>query len=161
MTQRAWSVNGLAAELGLDRRTVAKRLALATPHSVAPDGSPRWLLPEAIRVLFAIQDDRRRIDFDEARQRKVAAEAQLAELELARQRGEVVAIEDVGVELERCYSAVRNRLMAMPPKLAPLLCPEDPAVAQRLLEAAVVQALAELSEAEPDDPEYQAAAVAR
>ncbi|HEX2526912.1 MAG TPA: hypothetical protein VHL31_11540 [Geminicoccus sp.] len=154
MTQRAWSVNGLAAELGLDRRTVAKRLALATPHSVAPDGSPRWLLPEAVKALFAIQDDRRRIDFDEARQRKVAAEAQLAELELARQRGEVVAIEDVGVELEQRYAAVRARLMAMPPKLAPLLCPDEPATAQSMIEAAVVEALAELSERELDGLEH-------
>jgi hypothetical protein len=145
MTPQAWSVNGLATELGLDRRTVAKRLAPVTPHSLAADGSPRWRLNDAIKVLFTIQDDRRRIDLDEARQRKLAAEAQLAELDLARQQGQVVAIEDVGVELERCYSAVRSRLMAIPPKLAPLLCPDDPATAQSMIEAVVIEALAELS----------------
>ena len=151
MTPQAWSVNGLATELGLDRRTVAKRLALVTPHSLASDGSPRWRLNDAIKALFEIGGSRQRIDLDEARQRKLAAEAQLAELELARQQGLVVAIEDVGVELERCYSAVRSRLMAMPPKLAPLLCPDDPATAQTMIEAVVIEALTELSEGAGDE----------
>jgi hypothetical protein len=62
-------------------------------------------------------------------------------------------VEDVGVELERRYSAVRKRLMAMPPKLAPLLCPEEPAVAQAMIEAAVIEALAELSEGGTDRPD--------
>jgi len=152
MTPKAWSVSGLATELGLDRRTVAKRLAHAPPHSLAPDGSPRWRLNDALRALFDVEDGRRtRIDIDEARQRKTAAEARLAELELARQEGEVVAVEDVGIEVERRYAAVRARLMALPPKLAPMLCPEEPTLAQAMIEAAVIEALAELSEGGADD----------
>ena len=151
MTPQVWSVNALATELGLDRRTVGKRLALTTPHSMAADGSPRWRLNDAVQALFDIKSRQQHVDLNEARRRKASAEAQLAELELARQQGQVVAVEDVGVELERCYSAVRARLMAIPPKLAPLLCPDDPATAQGMIETAVVEALAELSEGPADE----------
>jgi hypothetical protein len=41
--------------------------------------------------------------------------------------------------------------MAMPPKLAPLLCPDDPATAQTMIEAVVIEALTELSEGAGDE----------
>ncbi len=63
----------------------------------------------------------------------------------------MVAVEDVGIELERRYAAVRARLMALPAKLAPVLCPEDPMTALAQIEAAVIEALAELSAGGTDD----------
>ncbi len=39
MTQRLWSINALATELGMDRRTVAKKLAAVRPSGLL-NGSP-------------------------------------------------------------------------------------------------------------------------
>jgi hypothetical protein len=87
----------------------------------------------------------------------IAAEARLAELELARQEGEVSRSEDASIKLERCYAAVRGRLMALPPKLAPVLCLEDLMTALAQIEAAVIAALAELSDGGADDPDLSRA----
>lgn len=53
MTSKLWSINGLATELGMDRRTVAARL-----RNVPPDGrlkgSPAWYLPTALDAIKGI-----------------------------------------------------------------------------------------------------------
>jgi hypothetical protein len=63
MTQKLWSINGLATELNMDRRTVAKKLAAVRPSGLL-NGSPAWHLTVALE---AIQGRRRRHD-DEDRQ---------------------------------------------------------------------------------------------
>ena len=40
MTQKLWSINGLATELNMDRRTVAKKLAAVRPSVRAPERQP-------------------------------------------------------------------------------------------------------------------------
>jgi len=50
MTRKKWSVNGLATELVVDRRTIARRLARVTPAGDGPSGPLFWLL-DAVRVL--------------------------------------------------------------------------------------------------------------
>jgi hypothetical protein len=52
MSRTSWSVNGLAKEFGLDRRTVAKRLEGVIPVDLGPDGSPRWALADAAPALL-------------------------------------------------------------------------------------------------------------
>jgi hypothetical protein len=87
-------------------------------------------------------------DYEPDRARAVArraeAEASIAELKLAQMQGEFIPISDVERELERAFTAVRARLLAIPPKLAPILAPENPARARSLLEGAVLETLAEL-----------------
>jgi hypothetical protein len=95
----------------------------------------------------ALEDDReqdREPDRAKAEARRAEAEASLAELKLARLRGELVPVNEVGVELGRVFASVRARLLAIPPKLAPIISPEDPAKARTLLDATVLEALAEL-----------------
>ena len=53
-------------------------------------------------------------DLNEERARKVAAEAQLAEMELAKARREFVAVADVASAWGEVLSAVRGRLLSMP-----------------------------------------------
>ena len=50
MTKRLWSVNGLATELGRDRRTVASALA-DVPEDGTLHGHKAWHLTTALRVL--------------------------------------------------------------------------------------------------------------
>jgi phage terminase Nu1 subunit (DNA packaging protein) len=94
----------------------------------------------------AVADDEPGYEPDRTRAeaRRAEAEASIAELKLAQMRGELIPICDVERELERAFTAVRARLLAIPPKLAPVLSPEKPARARMLLEQAVLETLAEL-----------------
>jgi len=85
-------------------------------------------------------------DLEEARRRREAAEAALKEIELAKARGEVVEIEAVADIVGDDYSRVRARLIAIPPKLAPLVHrAESVAEIREYLDDGVREALAELS----------------
>jgi phage terminase Nu1 subunit (DNA packaging protein) len=104
----------------------------------------------------ALADDReqdREPDRARAEARRAEAEASLAELKLARLRGELASASDFEAELERAFTAVRARLLAIPPKLAPILSAENPAKTRALLDAAVLEALAELQALGDDEDE--------
>ena len=86
-------------------------------------------------------------DFGEkrdARARKTEAEADMAEIELAKIKSELVAIEDVMPEQERRYTNIRQRFLGLPSKAAPLLCPDDPKRARKILDQMVREILEEL-----------------
>lgn len=99
---------------------------------------------------------------DEARVRKTNADAALAELQLQRERGEVVDIEEVSRTVGEEYAAVRAKLLAIPTKLAPRIALEDSEAACRdLIEREITEALNELiadGAAESVDRKYEAAA---
>ena len=57
MTRTVWSINALSVELGIDRRTVARRLQGVTPADLGPDGSPRWRLADAVPALIRSDND--------------------------------------------------------------------------------------------------------
>jgi hypothetical protein len=105
----------------------------------------------------AAADDEPGYEPDRARAeaRRAEAEASMAELKLAQMRGELIPICDVERELERAFTAVRARLLAIPPKLAAVLAPENPARARSLLEGAVLEVLAELQELGDDQNEAE------
>jgi len=50
MTRKAWSVNGLAVELCVDRRTIARRLETVIPAGSGPNGPLYWL-SDCVRAL--------------------------------------------------------------------------------------------------------------
>jgi len=97
----------------------------------------------------------------EAKNRKEAAAAEKAELEVARLRGEVVPVADVVKIVDDEYSRVRARVLAMPAKLAPtLIGVESIPAAQKLIQAGCYDCLRELStgdsvsgRASPVDPD--------
>jgi phage terminase Nu1 subunit (DNA packaging protein) len=91
------------------------------------------------------------VDEAEARRRKLAAEAGLAELQLRKANGEVVAIADAQKAWSQMVGAARAKLLSIPTKLAPLLAVEtSELVCQAAIEAAVHEALTELSTGEAD-----------
>lgn len=81
----------------------------------------------------------------DAQLRKVNAEAALAELKLARERGEVVNVQDVEKAVSGQIANARARLLAMPSKLAGLLVGLTKPKIKIQLESEVNQALAELT----------------
>jgi len=97
--------------------------------------------------------------YDEARTRKVNAEAEIAELELAKVRGELVVAEDVVKAWDDVLSALKGKLLSIPTKAAPIVSAEiEASMCQKILEDLVNEALEELSNYEPKiDPTTAAA----
>jgi len=88
--------------------------------------------------------------YDEARTRKVTAEAEIAELELAKIQGSLVAADDVVKAWEDVLGALKAKLLSVPTKGAPILSTEtETAVCQRVMEDLINEALEELSNYEP------------
>lgn len=92
--------------------------------------------------------------YDEARTRKINAEAEIAELELARIRQTLCKTEDVVKAWESVLHACRAKFLAMPSKMAPVLANvTDTAMIKDHLENAVREALDELANYQPSvDP---------
>lgn len=76
------------------------------------------------------------VSLDEARTRKALAEAELAEIELAQARGEVVALADYEAALARILDRLAARLRALPVRLLHL-GPEVEAAAEAEAEKVV------------------------
>lgn len=94
------------------------------------------------------------LTYDEARTRKVAAEAEIAELELAKIRNDLAIVADVVKAWEDVLSAMKAKLLAIPTKVGPALAVEDDAsVIQSRLEDEIKECLDELSAYDPlSDP---------
>jgi phage terminase Nu1 subunit (DNA packaging protein) len=86
------------------------------------------------------------VDLEEARRRKLAAEAEREEIEVAKLRGEVIPVDMVARIIGDQFTACRARLLSIPTKLAPVLVSSaDMAECRTLLETAVDEALHELT----------------
>ncbi len=73
-----------------------------------------------------------------------AANASLKELELARRRQELVEVEAVDYEFSKLVAAVRQKLLAIPSKIAPITHKQKTiAATQRLIEQGIHEAMNE------------------
>ncbi|MFM1991328.1 MAG: hypothetical protein RJA99_4285 [Pseudomonadota bacterium] len=85
-------------------------------------------------------------DLHDARRRREQALAELAELELAEKRGELVPVADVQKALVSKVLGVRDSLDTLADRLSPLLAAEsDPAKVYAMLRSEIRQVLAQLS----------------
>jgi hypothetical protein len=88
--------------------------------------------------------------YDEARTRKIAAEAEIAELELAKVKGLLVLADDVVDAWQDVLNALRGKLLSLPTKAAPMLAVEtEPPACQEICEQLINEALEELSNYDP------------
>ena len=94
------------------------------------------------------------LTYDEARTRKVSAEAEIAELELAKVRGELALVEDVVKAWDDVLAALKAKLLAIPTKISPILASElDAGNIQDQLENQIRECLNELANYDPlSDP---------
>jgi phage terminase Nu1 subunit (DNA packaging protein) len=90
------------------------------------------------------------VSLDEARTRKALAEAELAEMEVARARGETVSVADYEATLGRILDRLAARLRGMPVRLSHL-GPEVEAAAEAEAERVVVE-LSQFDEDVLDEP---------
>jgi phage terminase Nu1 subunit (DNA packaging protein) len=86
-----------------------------------------------------------------ARTRKALAEADLAELHLSRELGEVVSVDEVVAIERRKYAAIGGFLRAFPARMAPIVAPEtNPGKVRDLLRQEVDSAIREMRIGEDD-----------
>jgi len=107
MTIRAWERKGMP---------VARKGSRGKPGQYNTADVIRWRGEQAA---LAATGDTNAMDMEEARRRKTAAEAALAEMDLALRRGELVEVDTVGRLVAEEYATVRANLMAMPGEMAP------------------------------------------
>ena len=89
--------------------------------------------------------------YDEARTRKVNAEAEIAEMELAKVRNQLVIVDDVVSAWTDVLGNLKRKLLNIPVKAAPLVSVEtEPEVIQGILSDLVNESLEELSGYEPE-----------
>jgi len=92
----------------------------------------------------------------QARARLIRASADLRELELARERGQLVPVETIKYLWERVVVAFKTRMLAIPSKLPQrLIVTRDVNEVKGILDSEIFEALNELSAANVDVSEYR------
>jgi phage terminase Nu1 subunit (DNA packaging protein) len=87
-------------------------------------------------------------DRDAARTRREIAEANLAEMREAESKGDLIRVAVVKTTLATSYSTIRENLLQIPARLAPLLAAEgDAGLVQGMLHEEIHRALVELASA--------------
>lgn len=143
----------LARMFGVSLPCIGQWVGKGCPYITKGGPGKQWIFNSADVRLWredqAIQQmvgDTSALDIDEARRRKLAAEAALVELDLAQRRGDVIEIEEVAGVVGDDYANVRAKLLALATKLAPqVLGIEDLAECKALIERGVAEALEELT----------------
>jgi hypothetical protein len=91
------------------------------------------------------------IDEGEAKRRKIAAEAAMAELELAKAEEQAIGLQDFAKAWAGMIGSARAKLLGLGSKLGPgLAIIEDAAECSSIVDAGISEALQELSEFEPE-----------
>jgi hypothetical protein len=112
-----WSTTQAAQEFGVSPDTLTRRLREAG-HKVA--GRQRWTVRQCAAALYAAGD------IKEARCRRETAEAELAEIEVAKARRTTVDMAEVVDLISRILQPFRSRLLAAPAVLGQAANPSDP-----------------------------------
>ena len=92
------------------------------------------------------QSRQKKIDFDEARTKKMEADARLAEMSADTMASQLVETASVVETWERSFAQIKTKMTALPNKLGPILAlQEDPKIVTNQLRNAINKALNELA----------------
>ena len=142
-----YSVEIIARLLDLTTRRVQQ---LSNEGVIPKAERGRYELIPAVRGYIAYLKERSLnpgvISFDEVRARKIAAEAEMAEIELREKKGQLIPASEVVDSWAEIVGACRSKLLAVPAKIAPVVAVEDnPAVCKQIVEEQIGEALYELA----------------
>ena len=108
----------------------------ATASATAPPATPPDESSQTVEIT----------SYHVAKTLREAAEAQIARLKLAEMQGEVIRVEAVKNQLATVFSTVREALLQIPARMAPLLAADpDPVSVHNVLHAEIHQALHHLA----------------
>ena len=128
MQKKLWSLSALSAELEINRRSLTRKLDDLPPEEqkeVSGRQEKKWKLIEVIKHLYdPPMTQEGVIDYKEARRRKLLAEAELAEIQLAKEKKEAISIQIANQLWEAAITACRARLLAIPVEASSFLITE-------------------------------------
>ena len=144
----------LLVRLALSRKQVQREVEEGMPHERGPKNALRFPWPdcriwrdEKIRERATIEA--RPTNAKDSRDRKEAAEAELAELKVQRERGALIPIDVHERLMEDAFARVRARLLGLPPRLGAMgVGHKTPREAQAALEPVISEVMGELHRAE-------------
>jgi phage terminase Nu1 subunit (DNA packaging protein) len=153
---QTFSMVELAALLDLNRTTVQKYVKQGLPYVQKADRDKgkdwKFSLPAVVewleqRAVDRVVGNTEGLTIDDAKLRKTAAEAQLAEFELEKVKRRTITVEEMSELVADEYATVRSQLLNIPGRLAQTLAAEtDPAKIEALIKAEISTALTELSQ---------------
>ena len=139
------SINYLAELTGLDRRkvTVALRDLPSTPGA---HRARQYESRDALRILYAAPGGDGNLNPSQERARLDRVRADLAELDLARRRGELLPAAEVVAAWSEQVAIAKGRMLAIPARVAPgMIRCRDLRSAERMLKDAIYTVLEELA----------------
>lgn len=147
------SKSEIAIFYGVNINTITQWIAKGCPFVQKGGPGKKWILSSLEvtqwreeQITAAAVGDVSQLDINEARRRKLAAEAAMTELDLAHRRGDLIEIEFIADMVGNDYANMRAKLLALPTKLAPqLVGMDDPVECTALLDKGVTEALEELT----------------
>ena len=143
----------LATWWGVNPTSVNKWVRNGCPYVTKGSKNRPWVFNTADvaawreeQMFLRAVGDTSQLDIDESKRRKLAAEAAMVELDLAKRRGEVIEIDEIVDVIGDDYANLRAKLLSLPTKLAPLVAVvEDMAECKGLIERGIHEALEELT----------------
>lgn len=138
------SVETIARLLLLTERRVQQ---LAKEGVIPKTGRGRYELVPAVQGYIRYLQERAlgREDLGDPAQRLKAAQADMAEIDLRKARGEVVEVTEVATAVRSEYAVVRTRLGSLPGRLAPKVDPARAMEIEPIIAELVDEVLLELS----------------
>ncbi len=141
MTAKLWTISGLAAELGRDRRLISAALK-GIPHDGKDGRYKAWHMTTVLEAL----DGGDVLDLTTERARLAKAQADDREMKNALQRGEMMTTASYNLLMTASFGRVRSKLPALPSKMAPLMVgTKEAADAQGKLQEVIYNVLDELA----------------
>lgn len=143
--EEGYSVDALTKLFGVNRRTLVARLKGATPVKSGPGGGKLYRLSDVAQGFISQPLRGAEVaGLAEFRGRKLAAETELTEMKLQKQRGELVPSAEVRDDLTGVIRDLYTRLaVVMPQQLGPRLKAKTARWATELLSAEVARIFTE------------------
>src|SRR5207253_3688139 len=143
MQRETFSINWLAVNLQVDRRTLNKRLEGVARHGEARE----YYLADVFRALAVTPP--KVSELERTRARLAVAQAQRVEQEVALNEGQLMQADVVLAWIDDMAAVVKQRLMVIPDHLVAKLEPAAGSVAAPLVRELIREAVNELSDRSP------------
>lgn len=144
----------LMTRLALSRKQVAREVEEGMPHERGANQALLFPWPDCRiwrdeKIRERAKAEAQPTDAKGSRNRREAAEAELAELKVARERGSLIPFDVHDRLLEDAFARVRARLIGLPPRLGAMgVGHKTPRAAQAALEPVIAEVMGELHRAD-------------
>jgi hypothetical protein len=152
MISKDWTLGGLAVELSMDRRAMARALEGLQPAHEKTKGKRTERYFKMVDVISHIyKSGSNHLDLNQERARLALLQQEKLTLEIAELRGQLIRVPLVEEQWAEAFASMRAKLLALPAKLAIAVAqPDRIQQAQDKSQALIYEALSELSEGDAD-----------